>query len=237
MRLAVALEGTLRDMSLEDLFEIFEAGRRSGRLTLTRNDDHCRILIAQGQLAEAVLLQGPLRQPVAADTEAVLLVCTWDDAAFAFEHDAQLAARPRRITGTFAALQEQALRQSAASSAPLAFTDTVELSLGATAGGPTISLDLAEWQLVRAFSRQLSLAAACQAAGIAPADGLRAAQSLRQRGLLRRPEAAAAEAQSVAPAVAALPPTRPTSPPEPNPRAAPATRSLLKAIIRRMESL
>jgi hypothetical protein len=218
-RFLVALEGTLRDMSLEDLFEIFEAGSRSGRLSVTCNLDHCVILISRGQLAEAVLFRGPHRQRIAEDTDAVIQICRWDDAAFAFEHATLLADRPRRITLSFPEIQDRALREIATSSARLSVADVIR----PTAGEP---------------------GAVCAEAGIARADGLRIAQGLARRGLLQRVEQGGAPPVSharpgVELKVGTLAPHRP--PPSPSParavRVTTPSSLLLKAIIRRMQSL
>ena len=241
----MALEGSLQDMSLEDLFEIFEAGGRSGRLTLVQGTDHGVLLISQGQIAEAALLRGPEHQVVATNIEAVMQVCAWEAASFAFVHDISVADRPRRINASFAQLQEQARRRRALVARPLTLSDVLALVGRAEIVTPTITLSLDEWQLLSALGRNTSLAEVCLEAGMVPTLAMATAGGLAQRGLLRQIEVAQPPAlgQPVAPS-AELAPAPPVAR-----KAAPARKRppslgpggdakvLLQAVIRKVRNL
>lgn len=249
------LEGTLHDMSLDDLFGIFEAGSRSGHLTMIHNSERCQMLISRGWIAEAMLYDSKERQITAVDAEAVLHVCGWENASFTFEHDADLADRTKRIAASFQQLQSEARRRNALNAMPLGLGDMIQMEQNPGGDLQRIELSLDEWQLLSSLCLPNSLGEACLRAGMAPNRGLEAARSLYERGLLHSPHDEAALRTTAALAVQLPPstrhapvntrqsdlptPIRPTATVEHRPKA-PVNRpngSLLKAIIRRVQSL
>ncbi len=72
------IAGGLADISLVNLIQLIEADRKSGVLTLTRDDEHGYLLFSEGQIANAVV--GRLRGEA-----AVYHLLTWTEGGFSFE--------------------------------------------------------------------------------------------------------------------------------------------------------
>jgi len=72
------IAGGLADISLVNLIQLIEVDKKSGVLTLTRDDEHGYILFNEGQIANAVV--GKLRGEA-----AVYHLLTWTEGGFSFE--------------------------------------------------------------------------------------------------------------------------------------------------------
>lgn len=93
----MALEGTLYDMSLVDLFEIFRMGNKSGVLRVWSLALHSSIYVTMGRLIDAEVRDLSTRQVVAKGDDAILQVLQWDAAEFAFTHDSSTVRHPVAI--------------------------------------------------------------------------------------------------------------------------------------------
>lgn len=93
----MALEGTLQDMSLSDLFQVFRMGPKTGVLFLAYHNLRAIVYVAAGDLIDAAVVRLPDRTIIAAQDEAVIHVLLWDDATFVFRHNASVMRRPVRM--------------------------------------------------------------------------------------------------------------------------------------------
>src|SRR5258706_7095587 len=91
----MALEGSLQDMSLIDLFQVFRMGPKTGTLLLFSGIERGVVYVVDGCLVDAVCVRGSERLIVATGEEAVVQLLQWEDAGFTFRHD--LAARERQL--------------------------------------------------------------------------------------------------------------------------------------------
>ncbi len=85
------LRGSLGQMSIIDLLQTLELGRKSGALTLTRDSERCAVFFSEGQITHATY--GTL-----SGDEAVYRVLTWPEGMGNFEID--FAARSAEQTTT-----------------------------------------------------------------------------------------------------------------------------------------
>jgi hypothetical protein len=93
----MSLKGTLQDMSLVDLIQVFEAAEKSGVLLLHHESLRGVIFSRDGRLIDAALVDGPTRQVRAIGEDAVIALLQWDDATFVFRPDSSVAQRLVRI--------------------------------------------------------------------------------------------------------------------------------------------
>lgn len=93
----MALKGTLEDMPLSDLFQVFRIGPKTGVLFLAHGALYAAIYVAKGRLVDAVLMHKSERKAVASQEEAVIQTLLWDGGSFLFRHDARVEQRPVRI--------------------------------------------------------------------------------------------------------------------------------------------
>lgn len=97
------LRGTLAQMSVIDLLQSLEMGRKSCLLTLTRRGDKCELFFDEGQISHAVFaeLQGD---------EAVYRVVQWSGEEGTFEIDFARRSDMRTITRSTQGLLMEGLR-------------------------------------------------------------------------------------------------------------------------------
>lgn len=254
----MSLEGTLHDIPLVDLLEIFEIGNKTGLLVLSCGEQRGHVTVSGGLPIDAALL-GDRQQLLAADDEAMVRMLLWDDGAFEFHHDQAAAIRPLRITMRSPELiRESERRREQASQPEIHIGTRLVLAAAPTDSGRIAGLGLDEWRLLAALAAGNTLGEACLEAGLIPARALDLADALFRDGLvLLAPAAAAglaggARIAEPAPASARAPERwapsggKPSgaSAPAPQPAAAPApatsgaaNSSLLKAIIRRVRAI
>ncbi len=233
----MALEGTLRDISLEDLFDIFVTGQRSGRLLLAQGSEQGKITISRGRIADASLFAMPGRTLVASDTEAMIRMCLWDNANFIFVHDKALDNQPIHIRATFPEILKQAERQRALAHVTLQTTDLLRIENRPDIDDDKIELNREEWQLLSALFSERTVDDVSRDMGVPPSQALAVAKGLLDRGLLRNPLAEPAR-----PAYATAPTpiwANRISPSNKKPESAPAGANnvLLRAIIRKVQNL
>jgi len=232
----MALEGTLEDMPFADLFDVFRAGRRSGRLLVSREEERGLIFVGSGQLVDAVLVSNLEGENTVYAEDAVIRILSWSEATFVFEHDPTVNQRPRRIE-----------RDSAWFFTALAQVPRPAITLRSRlrplmpdhdATGPfTLSVD--EWRLLSALWEQPSLSMACVELELDSHQVLPLAQSLIDRGLLTIAEEKDQQRVFHRGAERAHPALKITTlrhPTHPYPAATPKSQ-LLQAIMRRVRAL
>lgn len=93
----MSLEGTLQDMSLGDLFEVFHLERKSGILQLFTPAQRASLYVTMGRVIDAVVVQLSQQQFIASGDEAVAQLFGWEDAQFVFKPDQSTLYRPVTI--------------------------------------------------------------------------------------------------------------------------------------------
>lgn len=250
----MALEGTLHDIPLVDLLEIFAIGSKTGLLALSSGNERGQITVCHGVPIDAALI-GDAQQLLAADDEAMIHMLIWDDGEFVFHPDQTAAIRPVRIVSSSADLIRESEQRRTKASQPDLHIGT-RLALADLPADPirTIDLGLDEWRLLAALAQGSTLGEACLEAGLIPTRALDLASGLLQRGLISvAMSGTLISANLHIPAPADLLPAPPSSrsaarwvpvsgSPQP-PVAAPsapsgvANSALLKAIIRRVRTI
>ncbi|MBK9945413.1 MAG: DUF4388 domain-containing protein [Kouleothrix sp.] len=148
----MALEGTLQDMSLVDLFHVFRMGPKTGMLSL-QHDAHCGVVyVAAGQPIDALVINSANRQIIARDEQAIWQLFLWEQASFTFHHDADVQGRARRISCDSDTLILEGLRRrvhsgQGAHATPVTLETCLRLATPASAD-TGVSLDLAQWRIL-----------------------------------------------------------------------------------------
>ena len=94
---AMSLEGTLQDMPLTDLLEVFHLDRKSGILQLFAPAQRASLYVTMGRVIDAVVVQLSQQQFIASGDEAVAQLFGWEDAQFVFKPDQSTLYRPVTI--------------------------------------------------------------------------------------------------------------------------------------------
>jgi len=243
----MALEGSLQDMPLVDLIQVFRMGPKTGILLLVGGPERGVIYVAEGRMIDAAVVRGPERQIIAAGEEAVLYLLQWEDATFSFRADAAVARRPVRITQDHEPLVLEGLRRRTAplhTQPHLSITlDTrVELAALSTSAESGVHLDLDQWRMLSQVSASSNLREVSEKTGISPERTLRIASELVAIGLLDvtiQPLPVPIQRPSIRPAqhptsVARNPAAHPVSA---QPQIQTDGRGLLNAIMRRIRGL
>jgi len=185
----MALEGTLQDMSLSDLFQIFRLGPKSGVLILTRDADRGIIYVNQGQLIDAFIVRGAERMVVATRDEAILAMLEWEDASFAFNHNLSVANRPVRIEHDAEWLIMEGMRRRSDPTRALPYhtitLDTrLQLSPLPSSAESGVSLDVDQWRILSQIASNQTLRSICEATRIEPQKAIRVVAELLSIGLV-----------------------------------------------------
>jgi hypothetical protein len=236
----MSLEGSLRDISFVDLFEIFHASRHSGRLLVNRHIERGLIFIGNGLLFDAVLVTDLDEAIVASAEDALNRILAWPDADFIFEYDLSVNVRPRRIVRDI----DWILATATKAAAPLIGLDSLlrPAAPSADAVGPFM-LGIEEWRLLSALWPQRTLGMACAELGLTAHHAIGIALSLLDRGLLtpprdeETPRAMLYASNHTQPALSATPPKLAARPQPAAPEMVSSRSLLLNAIIRRVRAL
>lgn len=213
----MALEGTLQDMSLSDLFQVFRMGPKSGVLLLEQSDERGVIYVDRGRLIDAFVVRGSERTVIATRDEAVLHTLEWENADFVFRHDLSVAGRPVQIKhdGEWLVLESMRRRADPFRAMPyhqITLDTQLRLSPLPTNAESSVSLDVDQWRILSHAANNQDLRAICDATGIEAPRALRIVAELLSIGLVeiappgtppRRPATKAA-AQPTAPPSSAL---------------------------------
>jgi hypothetical protein len=185
----MALEGSLLDMSLTDLIQIFKMGPKSGVLVLVHGDERGVIYVSAGRLIDAAVVRGPNRHMAAIGEEAVLYMLQWDDAAFSFRHDIALDRRPARIVHDSEWLLLEGLRRRTKPARMLpheqiTLATRFELAPLPNTSESGVHLDLDQWRLLSQVSSNASLRELCESIGMDSDHAIRIATELVVIGLI-----------------------------------------------------
>lgn len=185
----MALEGSLQDMSLSDLFQVFRMGPKSGVLVIDKESDRGVIYVSEGRLIDAFIVRGPDRQVVSTSDESVIQMLTWDTASFVFRHEIATDQRQVRIKNDEEWLILEGMRRRADPIRALPYhtlsLDT-ELQLSALPGSADsgVSLDVDQWRVLSQVASSQDIRAICDATGINPDKAIRIVAELLSIGLV-----------------------------------------------------
>ena len=185
----MALEGTLDDMPLTDLFQVFRIGSKSGVLLLVAGVEHGLIYIKDGRPIDAVVLRGAERLVAAVGEEAVIRLLQWEAADFTFRHTLSVDERPVRIVHDSEWLVLEGLRRRSNLSRTLPHaTITLEtrFDLAATpiSTATDMHLNLDQWRILSQIAVTSSVRELCTSTGIAPEQAIRALHELLAIGMV-----------------------------------------------------
>jgi hypothetical protein len=185
----MALEGTLQDMSMSDLFQIFRLGPKSGVLLLEKDVYRSVIYVDRGKLIDAFVVRGEERTVVATGDEAVLHTLVWDDARFVFRHDLSVAGRQARIEHDSEWLVMESMRRRtdplrAVPYQQITLDTVLQLSPLPTNAESSVSLDVDQWRILSHAANNQSLRAICKATSIEQEKALRIVAELLSIGLV-----------------------------------------------------
>lgn len=153
----MALEGTLQDMSLTDLFLVFQVGVKTGVLLLKQHLERAVVYVADGSLIDAVIFNGLHRKVIAKGESAIIDLLGWENATFTFCSDKNVLLRERRIFRDNNALIREAINISSRSQKTiLESIITLDTSLAMTLlpekASQSINLDLDQWRILSQVS-------------------------------------------------------------------------------------
>ena len=246
----MALEGTLQDMSLSDLFQIFRLGPKSGVLVLNSGAERGVVYVTEGCLIDAALLSAG-RTVRAAQEEALIQMLLWENASFVFRHDPAVSQRANRISHDSDWIVMEGMRRRADPARALPYhklsLDTcLQLSPLPIRTNSGVSLDMNQWRIVSLVSSNPNLRSICETAGIPHAQAIRTVAELMAIGMLEimippptRPQPRPRPARPLMPAATreAAFAGATTAPMECMDEQPHVRRSLLDAVIRRVNGL
>lgn len=185
----MALEGTLQDMSLSDLIQVFRMGPKSGVLLLRAQTEHGIIYVADGRMIDALILRGSARTIVATADEAVIQMLTWDDARFVFQYSPCVHTRPIRIhrDGEQLILEGMARRADPTRAIPYhTITLDTYLQLSPLPNNPEsgVKLNVHQWRILSQVANQKCLREVCEATKMDPATAIRTVAELLSLGVI-----------------------------------------------------
>ncbi|MFV9503231.1 MAG: DUF4388 domain-containing protein [Oscillochloridaceae bacterium umkhey_bin13] len=185
----MALEGTLQDMSLSDLFQVFRMGPKTGVLLLIAGNERGVIYVAEGRVIDAALLSSRERTVIASSEEAVIQMMLWDDASFVFKHDPSVLTRAQRVAHDAEWLVMEGMRRRDDPTRALPYhritLDTqLQLSPLPSSAESGVSLDVNQWRILSQVSSSPNLRTICDATGIAPDQAIRTVAELMSIGLI-----------------------------------------------------
>jgi hypothetical protein len=185
----MALEGTLQDMSLSDLFQVFRMGPKTGVLLLVNAAERGVIYVAEGRVIDAILACGAERTIRNSQEEAIIQMLLWDDATFVFRHDPNVSARPPRIVqdAEWLVMEGMRRRDDPARAMPyhsITLETKLQLSPLPSSAESGVSLDVNQWRILSQVSSSPNLRTICEATGIAPEQAIRTVAELMAIGLV-----------------------------------------------------
>ncbi len=185
----MALEGTLQDMSLSDLIQVFRMGPKSGVLLLREQIEYGIIYVADGRLIDALILRGSPRTIVATADEAVIQMLTWDNARFVFQHNSSVHTRPIRIhqDGEQLILEGMARRTDPTRAIPyhtITLDTYLQLSPLPNNSESGVKLNVHQWRILSQVATQKSLREVCEATKMEHTVAIRTVAELLSLGVI-----------------------------------------------------
>jgi ribosomal protein L12E/L44/L45/RPP1/RPP2 len=244
----MALEGTLQDMSLSDLFQVFRLGPKSGVLVINTETERGIIYVDKGRLIDGFVVQSDTRAVLATADEAVLRMLAWDDAEFVFRHDLSVAGRAIRIEqdGEWLVLEGMRRRSDPTRALPyhqLTLDTQLRLSPLPSNAESSVSLDVDQWRILSHAANNQDLRTICQVTGIEQEQAFRIVAELLSIGLVeviqeapRRPTAAPSAMREPANTSSEMALSGAAAP-APGGKATVVGRGLLNTIMRRISQL
>ncbi|NJP04475.1 MAG: DUF4388 domain-containing protein [Chloroflexaceae bacterium] len=185
----MALEGTLQDMALSDLFQVFRMGPKSGILLLNQHQDRGAIYVNRGQLIDAFIVRGPDRKVITTRDEAVITMLGWEDATFIFRHDLDVGNRPVRIEhdSEWLILEGMRRRSNPIKALPyhsITLDTRLQLAPLPNSAETGVSLDVDQWRILSQVAGNQDVRSICAITNIAEEKALRIVAELLSIGLV-----------------------------------------------------
>jgi hypothetical protein len=185
----MTLEGSLHDLSLIDLLQLFRIGVKTGVLWLIGGDEQGALYVRAGCLIDAELVRGSARQVIASADDAVIRLLQWQDAKFTFQPDTKVNRHPARLLHDPEWLVQEAdrLRERALQAAPdQALTPNTCFVLSRSPGGSAgvFKLDIMQWRILGQVALAPNASAISARAGVEPDQALAVLAQLLALGLL-----------------------------------------------------
>ncbi len=185
----MALEGSLQDMSLSDLIQVFRMGPKTGVLLLINEDKRGVIYVAAGRMVDAVIVRGSQRLVVAKGDEAVIQMLTWDNANFVFRHNPSIQTRSIRIEndGEWLILEGMRRRQDPMRAMPyqsLTLDTRLQLAPVPNDAKSGVSLNVNQWRVLSQVANSKDLRDICRATGLGTEAVIRTVAELMSIGLV-----------------------------------------------------
>ena len=185
----MALEGSLRDMSMVDLFQIFRMGPKSGILLLATGPERGIVYVAEGRPVDAVLVRGSERQVISSGEDAVMLLLQWDDATFTFRHDPAVCERPIRIfhDSDWLILEGMRRRENPLRVLPhecITMDTKLEMATLPSSAENGVNLDLNQWRILSQIAISQNIREICAKTGMVPEQAIRMVTELVAIGLV-----------------------------------------------------
>jgi hypothetical protein len=185
----MTLEGSLHDLSLIDLLQLFRIGVKTGVLWLIGGEEQGALYVRAGCLIDAVLVRGSARQVIATADDAVIYLLQWQDARFTFQPDAQVDRHPERMAHDQDWLVREArrLHRRAAYAAPgqsITLDTCFALAVWPAGAARVFRLTLAQWRVLCQVALAPSARTICARGGMAPDQALAELAQLLVLGLV-----------------------------------------------------
>lgn len=185
----MALEGSLEDMSVIDLFQVFRIGPKTGVLRLATTASHAMVYVDQGQPIDASIVQIGDEQPLANGEIAVLELLQWSQATFCFHHDPRVRERPPRIFRDSETLVLESLRrrhelQGHVPQPTITLDTRLTMALLPSNGPSSVSLDLNQWRILSQIALCGTVRNICAQTQSATDEVLRISNELFALGLI-----------------------------------------------------
>jgi hypothetical protein len=185
----MALEGSLHDLSLIDLIELFRSGLKTGALWLIGDVDQGVVYVRAGCLIDAELLHGPARQVLATGDDAMLRLLQWEDATFMFQPDSMVSRRPVRIVHDHEWLLREARGRRVhalqdVSEQVIALDTCFALAKQPSGRSGAFKLDLEHWRMLSQVAISPSAREICARTGLASDQALVGLAQLLALGLV-----------------------------------------------------
>lgn len=178
----MALEGSLRDMSLADLLRFLRLRAKTGLLLINSRGERGAISIRAGQPAGATLAREAERLTLAAGDEAIVRMLQWEEGSFMFQPDQGTLRGSATLGRDGEWLIDQSRR--ALPAGPITLESQVQLAALPASAESGINLDLDQWRVLSQVAAAREVRAICQAAGLPPARALGILAGLAAIGLV-----------------------------------------------------
>lgn len=184
----MALEGSLSDMSLIDLLQVFWSSRRTGRLLLTGTSQRAMLWFLDGRTVNAAIVDAS-NAPVARGEEAVFDLLQWEDASFKFLACAPGDRYATVINRSTDWLILEGLRRRDQQTAPpiarLELQSRLELVPKLDTHEESVSLSLEEWRILSQLTETTTVEQLAATTGYPTAQTLMIVGRLVALGVLR----------------------------------------------------